>query len=155
VTNANPVTYKETMTRTVLAFSAALATCATLTVGAAVGAAKPVNCGSISVGPGALVHGSTSGANCLLRSYQQHCLTATYKLSRFGVDTISISQFRVVTRTGRCQIAVTTSFRVVPQRPHTTGHGYCRTIGRRNGDIVVGGCTGTGLQATISLTGRR
>lgn len=123
-------------------------------VGSGGAGGREVNCGSSSLGPGALVHGSKAGASCLLRSFQQHCRPATYRLSRFGVDTVSVEQFRVVSRGGRCQIAVVATFRVVPQPAHATGHGYCEAIGRRGGDIVVSGCTGTGVQATISLTAR-
>jgi len=143
------------MLRSLLVLFIAVTIGATVTVGGATSAGKTVNCGTLSVGPGALVHGSKAGANCLLRAYQQHCRSAVYRLSRFGVDTISVAQFRVVSRSSRCEIAVTTTFRVVPQLPHPTGHGYCSVIGRRGSDIVVTGCTGTGLTSVISLTGRR
>ena len=114
----------------------------------------PVKCASLSVGPGALRRGVTGGPACLLRAFRQGCPSATSVLWRFGVDTVATETFRLVKRRGRCEVAVTVSFRVVPQPAHATGDGYCTTVGRRNGDVIVAGCSGVGLPATISLTGR-
>jgi hypothetical protein len=76
-------------------------------------------------------------------------------LSSFGVDTIGTDTFRTVRRAGSCQIRVTMSFHVVPQSPRQTGSGYCRTLRRQGTDVVAGGCSGIGLPASLSLTGRR
>lgn len=147
------MSYIETMMRvlvvvsTVVAFGVSVA-------GSARGAEKLVNCESLAVGPGALVHGSKAGASCLLRAFQQ-CRPASYRLSRFGIDTIAVDQFSVVSYQGLCRISVTMTFRVVPQRPHAIGHGSCRTLARRASDIVASRCTGPGLPTSLSLTGRR
>jgi hypothetical protein len=118
---------------------------------AAGSAAAPRDCGAYSIGPGALRHGSTSGATCLLRAYRT-CHPATFRLSTFGVDTIARDVFRVV-RTGVvCRVAVTASFEVVPQQAHHFRAG-CRRVRRLGAGIVVTGCSGT-LPGTISLTGR-
>jgi hypothetical protein len=90
----------------------------------------------------------------MLRAYRHDCLDAAYRLSRFGVDTVAVEDFHVARRSGRCAVAVTGTFRVVPQPPHSTAGGFCRSLRRRGTDVVAGGCTGTGLPTTISLTGR-
>jgi hypothetical protein len=91
----------------------------------------------------------------LLTAYRHHCQTARYSLSIFGVDTIATRGFAVLNHGGRCQVAVTISFRVVPQRPHTTGHGYCRTLELQGTDIIARACGGKGLPAAVSLTSIR
>jgi hypothetical protein len=88
----------------------------------------------------------------LLTAYRHHCQTARYSLSIFGVDTIATRGFAVLNHGGRCQVAVTISFRVVPQRPHTVGHGYCGTLELRRTGIVAGACHGNGLPPVVSLT---
>ena len=61
--------------------------------------------------------------------------------------------FRIVVHhNGRCELEVTSSFRVVPQPPHSTGRGFCLTLRRRGINVVANGCTGGGLPASISLT---
>lgn len=115
---------------------------------------RPVDCGTLSIGPSAFRPASKRGAGCLLRAYRQHCRPASYVLDRFGVDTVATSRFRVVVRGRRCEIAVASSFRVVPQQPHPTGHGYCATLRARGTDVVAADCTGIDLPRTISLTGR-
>jgi hypothetical protein len=132
---------------------ALLLCCAVAAFGAASAGAATRDCGSLSVGPGALRHGSTSGAACLLAAFRT-CTPAGYTLSNFGVDTIASDVFRIQATSGRCQIQVTGTFRVVPQRPHTTLRGVCLALKRTATDIVATGCRGTGATATISLTGR-
>jgi hypothetical protein len=116
--------------------------------------ATAVDCGLRSVGPGALVRSVGPGPSCLLRAFEQRCRPASYRLSSFGVDTIGTDTFRTVRRAGACEVAVTIMFHLVPQPPKRTGSGYCRTLRRRGIDVVAGGCTGTGLPASLSLSGR-
>jgi hypothetical protein len=116
--------------------------------------AGELRCASLSLGPGPVTHqGGRQGARCLLTAYRQHCQPARYRLSIFGIDTIATRDFAVLNRSGRCQVAVTISFRVVPQQPHTSGHGYCRTLERQGTDIIARACHGNGLPAAVSLTG--
>lgn len=121
---------------------------------AAAGAAVPGPraCGSMSIGPGALKRGSTKAAECLLRRYEQQCRPAVYELSMFGVDTVETERFQVGHVNGRCEIAVTRAFSVVPQKPRVTAHGHCRTLRQSAANVVAGGCSGSGLEATVSLT---
>jgi hypothetical protein len=131
------------------ALLAAVVLLAAVAAGTARGSAR--SCGTLSVGPGALRHGSSNGPTCLLRAYRS-CTAATFTLSTFGVDTIARDVFRV-TRTGViCRLAVDASFEVIPESPHRF-HATCRRVRRLVGDIVATGCTGA-LPATISLTGR-
>ena len=123
-------------------------------VASAAAPAATVDCGSRSVGPGALVRTVGPGASCLLRAFQQRCRPASYRLSSFGVDTIGTDTFRTVRRAGACEVAVAITFHLVPQPPRQTGSGYCKTLKRRGTDIVAGGCTGTGLPTSLSLSGR-
>jgi hypothetical protein len=127
-----------------LAGSAALAA-------AGVGA-RAAGCGSLTLGPGSLTHHSGSGASCLLRAYQQHCLPASYRLSLFGVDTVAVRTFRTLRHGGSCEIAVTSSFRVIPQPPHPAIRGYCKTLRREGHNVVAQGCSGGGLPTRVSLT---
>jgi hypothetical protein len=113
--------------------------------------AARTSCGTYSIGPGAVRHGSTAGATCLLKAYRS-CRPATYVLASFGVDTESTSAFHIVRVGPKCTVAVDATFRVVPQTPHRF-HGTCNRIRRLAGDFVAAGCTGK-LPATISLTGR-
>jgi hypothetical protein len=117
--------------------------------------ATSLNCGSRTLGPGALVQGRGPGPACLLRAFQQRCRPATYTLLSFGVDTGSTTTFRTVRRATGCQVAVTISFRVIPHPPKQTGTGYCRTLRRVGENVIAGRCTGTGLPATVSLTQAR
>jgi hypothetical protein len=115
--------------------------------------AGELRCASLSLGPGSLTRQSGhQGARCLLTAYQHHCQTAHYRLSIFGIDTIATRDFTVLNRSGRCQVGVTTSFRVVPQQPHTSGHGYCRTLDPQGTDIIARSCHGKGLPPALSLT---
>jgi hypothetical protein len=109
-------------------------------------------CGSYSIGPGAVVHGNARGARCLLSAYRDHCRPARYRLSIFGVDTIATRDFSVVTRDARCEVAVASSFRVVPQPAHSTGRSFCRTLRPVGTSILAQGCKGGGLPSTVSLT---
>jgi hypothetical protein len=131
------------------AAAGALAICA--------GAATPrvLDCGSLSTGSTALSHGTTSGAMCLLHAYRQHCAPARYELSTFGIDTIARDEFRLVTKSGRCTVAITTSFTVVPQKPRPQGSGECSSLVARGADVVASGCVGNGLPSSLSLTGKR
>jgi hypothetical protein len=115
-------------------------------------AAGELRCTPLSLGPGSVTAHSRQGARCLLTAYRHHCQPARYTLSIFGIDTIATRDFAVLNRSGRCQVAVTISFRVVPQQPHTSGHGYCRTLELRGTDIIAGACHGSGLPAAVSLT---
>jgi hypothetical protein len=121
------------------------------------GASTPsiLNCGSLTEGPTALAPRSGGGAACLLHAYRQQCRPAVYKLSAFGIDTIARDDFRLVTSSGRCRVRVTTSFTVVPQKPHPQGSGECSTLATRGTDVVASGCVGTGLPSSFSLTGKR
>jgi hypothetical protein len=110
-----------------------------------------LDCGTRSIGPGALLRGGTSGAVCLLHAFQRGCTTADYRLSKFGVDTVNTEDFRVALRSGHCGVEVTTSFRVVPQRPHVTGKRQCAVLRRSGTGVVAVRCSG-GPPATISLT---
>ena len=118
---------------------------------AATAGANTKACGSLSLGLGSLTRDSSQAASCLLRAFQ-FCQPARYQLSTLGVDTIVVRNFNVVRRNGRCEVAVKSSFRVIPQPPHPTSRGYCRMLRRRGTDIVATGCTGGGLPASISLT---
>ncbi|HLX20360.1 MAG TPA: hypothetical protein VKR23_09415 [Gaiellaceae bacterium] len=102
-------------------------------------------CQARSVGPGSLNRGGTTGATCLVRAYDDGCRPAAYTLSMFGVDTIRSETFRTQATSGGCQIAVTASFRVVPQAPHTTGRSICLRVRK----LVLDRCTPA---ATIPLT---
>ena len=128
--------------------------CAILAATAATASAGGVHdCGSLSVGPGALRHGSTQGAVCFLQAYPK-CRPTSYTLASFGVDTIGTDVFRLQTTSNGCRVEVTGTFRVVPQRPHTTLRAVCLRVSRSPSDIVATGCIGTGSTKTISLTGR-
>jgi len=119
-------------------------------------AATVINCGSLTIGPTALPTGKNgAGPVCLLRAYRQQCRPAAYELSRFGVDTIARDDFRVVSTNGRCRINVTTSFTVVPQKPHSTGSGECSNLSPLGNDVIARGCVGSGLPSSLSLTGKR
>ena len=104
-----------------------------------------IQCQPRSVGPGSLRHGGTAGAACLVRAYDDGCRPAEYTLSTFGVDTIRSETFRTQATSGGCQIVVSSSFRVVPQAPHSTGRYTCLRVRR----LVVDRCTPA---ATIPLT---
>ena len=115
--------------------------------------AAVTNCGTASIGPGAVGYKTNgSGARCLLAAYVDHCRQARFRVSLFGVDTVATRDFRLVMSSGRCAVAVTLSYRVVPQPAHVTGQGTCtrlRAIGR---SVVAESCKGHGVPATISLT---
>jgi hypothetical protein len=129
--------------------------CLVVTVGYASGASNGVTtCANRSVGPGALTRGGTGGAQCLLRAYQNGCRPASYRLSVFGVDTATIDEFRTMREGGRCFVAVTRSFHVIPRRAHVAAQGRCAAARRGDTDIVAERCVGTNLSATISLTGK-
>ena len=115
-----------------------------------------IDCGSLTVGPTALPTGKNGGgASCLLHAYQQRCRAAVYELSSFGVDTIARDDFRVVSTNGRCRVNVTSSFTVVPRKPHLVGSGGCSSLNAVGGDVIARGCVGGGLESSFSLTGRR
>src|SRR5262249_26976364 len=100
-----------------------------------------------------VVHVSaTGGARCLLAAYRHYCRQATYRLSLFGVDTVASREFGLVSSRSGCLVAVTSSFRVVPQPAHVTGKGTCRTLRAIGRNIVAGSCMGRGLPTRISLT---
>ena len=122
-----------------------------LVVAASAGASRAQTCAPRSIGPGSLLRGGTAGAACLLHAYQHGCTPAQYTLSSFGVDTIASLRFALLRRNGKCTIAVTRSFRVVPQQPRVTAAGTCKTIRKTPTDIVAAGCSG-GLSPTTSLT---
>jgi hypothetical protein len=113
---------------------------------------RTTTCRAKSIGPGALAHGSTAGAECMLRAYVRGCTSAEYELSSFGVDTVATLRFQLVRRSGVCAIDLTRSFRVVPQKPHVTATARCKALRRTAADIVATGCTGRGFTATVSLT---
>ena len=108
------------------------------------------NCGSLSVGPGAGERGATAGARCLLHAYQQHCRSAVYVLSLFGVDTIASDRFRLVRESGRCLVDVTISFRIVLQ-PARTHNGICRTLALKSTHVVADRCTGANIPSSLEL----
>jgi len=122
-----------------------------LVVAAGAGASRAQTCPPRTIGPGSLLHGGTAGAACLLHAYQHGCTSARYTLSSFGVDTVATLRFTLVRRSGKCAIAVTRSFRVVPQQPRVTAAGTCKTLRKTATDIVAVGCNG-GLSPTTSLT---
>jgi hypothetical protein len=111
---------------------------------------KTTTCPTRSIGPGALVRGAKTGAACLLNAYKHGCAPAVYELSTFGVDTIGTLRFELGRRGNACSIAVTRSFRVVPQPAHVTARGRCARLGLTNGDVVATRCAG--INAPISLT---
>jgi hypothetical protein len=125
---------------------------AALAVLASAQASRTAVCPARSVGPGALKHGGTTGAGCMLRAYRNGCPATTYVLSSFGVDTVGTLQFQLARRNGVCTIGVTRSFRVVPQKPRVTASGRCAALRQAAVDIVATGCKGTGLSPTLSLT---
>ncbi len=108
-------------------------------------------CAPRSTGPGALVRGSTTGAECMLHAFQNGCAASTYTLSSFGVDTIATLEFTLARRNGACSISVTRTFHVVPQKPRVTGSGRCTAIRRGPAGIAATGCKGGGLSQTTSL----
>lgn len=110
--------------------------------------AAVINCGTTSVGPGSVRQSSGGGPRCLVAAYRGGCRPATFRLSRFGVDTVATTSFRVVSRNGRCVVAVTETFHVVPQPAHVTGQGFCTALRA----TAATSCTGRGLSRTISLT---
>jgi len=112
-----------------------------------------VECGALSVGPGGDEHGATAGARCLLHAYQQHCRSAVYVLSMFGVDTVASDRFRLVRVSGHCLVDVTISFRIVPQRARTH-NGICRTLALKSTHVVAGRCTGTNIPSSLALDPR-
>jgi hypothetical protein len=112
------------------------------------------SCGSRTVaGTGTVTASSGGGPACLLAAYRA-CTPATYTLSLFGVDTIARTAFVVRKDGNGCTVAIGQSLTVVPQKPRPDGTGTCKAIASRSSDIVATGCRGTGLAATISLTGR-
>jgi hypothetical protein len=142
------------MHRIALLSAASLA--AAVAVGASSAAATPSNCGSFSRGPApGHVSGNAAGASCLLRAYQDHCRAARYKLSLYGIDTARYEEFVVARVAGRCEVTVTVSFRLVPQKPRVVGRGACTSIRKSGSDVLVSNCTGQGVSGTLSLTGRR
>jgi len=130
-------------------------TVACLLVGAAHAAAahsSVAQCGSQSIGPGSIERHDGGGARCFLAAYKDHCRSASYELGMFGIDTIATRHFTLERSAGRCLVAVQTTFRVVPQPPHVTGHGTCRALRTVGSAVVATGCRGQGLAPTISLT---
>lgn len=111
-----------------------------------------IRCGSGSIGPGPMRRLDLSGARCFLAAYRDHCRAARYELRIFGVDTVATRAFAVTASSGRCLVAVATTFRVVPQQPHATGRGTCRALRRVGSSVVATTCTGRGVPSTISLT---
>jgi hypothetical protein len=106
------------------------------------------NCGSASIGPGSVRQSSGDGPRCLVAAYRDGCRPATFRLSRFGVDTIATKSFRIVSRNSRCVVAVTETLRVVPQPAHVTAQGVCTGLRA----TAATSCSGRGLSRTISLT---
>ena len=132
---------------------APLALLAALALPSTAGATRP-SCGSLTVsGTGTVTARSGAGAPCFLAAFR-NCTPASYEVSQFGVDTITRTSFGILQRSGRCEVTVGTSLRVVPQKPHLSGGGECTGLARRGTDIVATGCRGTGLGSTVSLTGR-
>jgi hypothetical protein len=125
-----------------------------LAMGTGAAMSSVLDCGSLSAGTTVLSPGKGGGAACLLRAYQQHCRPAVYELSMFGVDTIARENFRLVRERGGCRIKVATSFTVVPQKPRPGARGECSTLRARGTDVVAGGCVGSGLPRSFSLTGK-
>ena len=107
------------------------------------------HCQARSIGPGSLQRGGTAGAACLLSSFQNGCRASEYTLSAFGVDTEHSLTFRVGRASGRCTVAVSETFRVVPQPPHQGRRYACLRVRRTAADIVADRCT---PRATVSLT---
>jgi hypothetical protein len=119
-------------------------------------ATSTLSCGSQSIGgPGSLIQRNGPGPACLLHAFQLNCRPATYRLISTGVDTVGIDTFRTIRRAGTCRVAVTISFRVVPQAARLTGNGFCRRLRRKGSDIVAGPCAGAGLPASVSLESGR
>ena len=120
-----------------------------------VAAARPGSaptCGSYSVGPGTHTAGNAKGARCLLQQFAR-CKPASYRLSRFGVDTVAVDDFTVANADGHCFVSVQTSTRVVPQQAKPGPTLFCAKLAARVGDVVAVNCTG-GTAKTLSLTGR-
>jgi hypothetical protein len=131
---------------------ALVAVLAVLALPSTAGASR--SCGSLTVsGTGVTAH-TGGGAPCLLAAFRT-CTPASYELSQFGVDTIARASFAVAKTNGRCEVTVSTTLTVVPQKPRASSGGSCAGLVRRGTDVVATGCHGTGLNATISLTGRR
>jgi hypothetical protein len=131
---------------------APLAVLAALALPSTAGATR--SCGSLTVsGTGTVTARTGAGASCFLAAFR-NCTPASYELSQFGVDTVARTSFGILHRSGRCEVTVGTSLRVVPQKPRPSGGGDCTGLVRRATDIVATGCRGTGLNSTISLTGR-
>jgi hypothetical protein len=132
-----------------LAAVAAAAACAGAVAAGA--SAATVHCLAGSVGPGSLHRGGATGARCMLAEYRDHCHSADYVLSSFGVDTVHQESFRLAVLSGRCRIVVTESFRVVPQQQHMLGMRSCARLRVVGTDVVADRCT-RGPPTTISLT---
>ena len=112
-------------------------------------AAAVHHCPAASVGPGSLHRGGTAGAACILAAFENGCRASDYTLSAFGVDTEHSLAFRVGRVSGRCTVAVSETFRVVPQPPHQGARYACLRVRHTATDIVADRCT---PRATISLT---
>jgi len=141
------------LAHTSIVAAAALAAVAVLAPPARASTTK--SCGSLTVaGTGTVTASSGGGAACLLAAFRS-CTPATYDLSLFGVDTIARTHFAVLRHGNGCTVSVGQSLEVVPQKPRPGGTGRCTAIARRSSDIAATDCRGSGLAATISLTGRR
>ena len=144
----------------VMRFGVPIATLLAVAAGALAGSGgaatrSVLDCGSMAVGPTGLPAGrGISGAVCLLHAYRRHCRAAVYELSEFGIDTIARDEFRLVSVGGSCRIKVATSFTVVPQKPRSQRSGECSSLSVRGSDVVAGGCVGSGLPRSFSLTGK-
>ena len=108
------------------------------------------NCGTLTLGPTARQHGSTSGSLCFFRAFTQRCTPATYSLMSFGVDTVAADTFALVRRGSQCRITVSISFRVVPERPQVH-RGRCTLLRREHNDVIALGCFGPEIPKTINL----
>lgn len=104
-----------------------------------------IHCPVASIGPGSLHRGGTAGAACLVRAYDDGCRAADYTLSSFGVDTIHSRTFTLSKNGKTCVVRIVESFRVVPQKPHTTNRYTCSRLRA----YVADRCT---PKATLLLT---
>ncbi|SRR5579871_228961 len=125
-----------------------LAVLAAAAVAAGSAGAATRNCGTLSLGPGALERGNAAGPTCLLRAYRA-CAAATFTVSRHGVDTVETDTFAVARTSAGCRVPATVSFRVVPQQPRVS-HTRCNAVKRRGTDVVAVGC-GAPLASTVTL----
>ena len=89
----------------------------------------------------------------MLAAFDDHCRSARYALSSFGVDTVRTFSFRTAARGNGCAVYITESFRVVPQQPHVLNRRVCARVRKTDAGIVADRCTPATAVSLMNLTG--